>query len=154
MTEEQQQPSAAVVAAWTGLIRAQRVALQRVEQRLKQAGLPPLGWYDVLWELERAGACGLRPFALERTLLLAQPNLSRLLDRLEQAGLVERRRCDSDGRGQFVAITAAGRQMRRRAWQVYRVAIGEAVGTHLAEAEAATLARLLEPLGRGAVEPA
>jgi DNA-binding MarR family transcriptional regulator len=153
MTEGQQQPSAAVVAAWTGLIRAQRVALQSVEQRLKQAGLPPLGWYDVLWELERAGECGLRPFALEKALLLAQPNLSRLLDRLEQAGLVERRRCDSDGRGQFAAITAAGQELRRRAWQVYRAAIAEAVGTHLSEAEAGTLARLLEPLGHGAAEP-
>jgi len=145
---KQETPSDAIISAWIGLHRAQRVALAVVERRLKQAGLPPLAWYDVLWELERAGKVGLRPFALENALLLEQHNLSRLLDRLEARGLVERRRCESDGRGQLVVATPAGQALRREIWPVYRVAIQEAVGAQLSDADAGRLAELLAPLGR------
>lgn len=141
-------PSDTIISAWIGLHRAQRVALAVVERRLKQAGLPPLAWYDVLWELERAGEAGLRPMALEGALLLEQHNLSRLLDRLEARGLVERRRCESDGRGQLVVATPAGQTLRREIWPVYRAAIQEAVGAQLDDVEAGRLAELLAPLGR------
>src|SRR5215468_3365969 len=109
-------PSDAVIRAWTRLIRAQQAALSAVEADLKAAGFPPLGWYDVLLELSRAEGDGLRPFALEQKLLLAQYNLSRLLDRLEAAGYIERLVCVEDGRGQIVAITASGRALVKRMW--------------------------------------
>ena len=102
-----------------------------MEGALKAAGLPPLAWYDVLLELERAGDCGLRPFALERELLLPQYGLSRLLARMEEAGLVERRNCPSDGRGQMVVIAEAGRATRGAMWPVYARALHEAVGCRL-----------------------
>src|SRR5215471_13976414 len=120
MTEK---PSEIVVRAWARLMKAQQLALGIIEQDLKAAGLPPLVWYDVLLEVERAGGEGLRPFELERAMLLAQYNLSRLIDRMVAAGLVERRPCDDDGRGHKVAVTDAGRAMRRRMWPVYARAI-------------------------------
>ena len=67
---------------------------------LKSAGLPALEWYDVLLEIERAGP--LRPRDLQSRLLLAQSNLSRLLDRMERAGLIARGDCEQDGRGLVV----------------------------------------------------
>ena len=140
------EPSEAVVSAWVGLLRAHRRALGLVEERLKAAGLPPLAWYDALLELERAGAAGMRPFELERATLVQQYNLSRLIDRLERAGYVERSPCPGDGRGQFLHLTAAGRDVRRRSWPVYAAAIEEAVGSRLEEADAARLAALLRPL--------
>ena len=85
MTEE---PCESAVRAWARLMRAHQAALGHVEGALKAAGLPPLAWYDVLAELERAGDCGQRPFALERDLMLPQYGLSRLLARMEEAGLV------------------------------------------------------------------
>ena len=139
-------PSQAVERAWARLIKAQRTALGRVEGALKAAGLPPLAWYDALLELERAGAPGLRPFELERTMLLEQYNLSRLLDRMERAGYVERRAYAQDGRGQLVAITNAGKAMRRRIWPVYAAAIEEAFGRHLTEQQAKSLDALLGAL--------
>jgi DNA-binding MarR family transcriptional regulator len=139
-------PSDAVIRAWTRLIRAQQAALSAVEADLKAAGFPPLGWYDVLLELSRAEGDGLRPFALEERLLLAQYNLSRLLDRLETAGYVERRACAEDGRGQIVAITASGRALVKRMWPTYRAAIARHVGAKLSENEAARLAALLGKL--------
>lgn len=139
-------PNDAVIRAWARLIRAQRVALSEVEAALKRQELPPLAWYDALLELERAGEAGMRPFALERELLLPQYGLSRLLERIERAGYVERRPCDEDGRGQVVVITAAGIAMRRRMWPVYAAAVQEAVGDHLTNREARQLADLLGKL--------
>src|SRR5262245_34402572 len=109
-------PSEAVVLAWARLVRSQQAVLAAVEADLAAADFPPLAWYDVLLELSRLREGGLRPFALEQQLLLAQYNLSRLIDRLESAGYVERCPCPEDGRGQIVAITAAGRALVRRMW--------------------------------------
>jgi len=139
-------PSQTVERAWARLMKAQRTALGSVEHALKSAGLPPLGWYDALLELERAGASGLRPFELERVMLLEQYNLSRLLDRMEKAGYVERQACAEDGRGQVVAITPAGKAMRRRMWPIYAAAIQHAFGQHLSEQQAKNLDALLGTL--------
>lgn len=138
-------PSDAVIRAWARLVRAQQAVLAAVEADLKTGGFPSLSWYDVLLELSRTEA-GLRPFALERELLLAQYNLSRLLDRLEEAGYVERRACPEDGRGQIVAITASGRALVKRMWPTYRAAIARHVGAKLSEDEASRLASLLGKL--------
>ncbi|MDO9414463.1 MAG: helix-turn-helix domain-containing protein [Pseudolabrys sp.] len=146
-----QKPSETVVDAWIALVRAQQAAVLKVERAFREAGLPPHAWYDVLWELDRAPEEGLRPFDIERRMLIAQSNISRLIDRLEEKGYVERRACESDGRGQNVAITASGRTIRRRMWPIYAKAISETVGQHFSEREAATvrdlLTRLVDPQG-------
>jgi DNA-binding MarR family transcriptional regulator len=136
-------PSNTVVRAWARLMKAQQSALAAIENALKAAELPPLAWYDVLIELERAGDGGLRPFELEREMLLAQYNLSRLVDRIEKAGYVERRACEEDGRGQVVVITEAGKALRRKMWRVYGPAIQSAVGQYLLAEDAARLDALL-----------
>jgi DNA-binding MarR family transcriptional regulator len=140
------EPTEAVVDVWIALNRAQQTALVKIERAFRDAGLPPSAWYDVLWELDKAGAAGLRPLEIERRRLIAQSNVSRLVDRLAEAGYVERQRCEEDGRGQRVVITAAGREMRRRMWPTYARAIAEAVGHSISTREAASLASLLGKL--------
>jgi DNA-binding MarR family transcriptional regulator len=141
--------SETVIRAWARLLKAQRLALAAVEGELKAAGLPPLVWYDVLLEVERAGNHGLRPLSLERAMLLAQYNLSRLIDRIEQAGYLERRECEEDGRGQLIVITARGKEIRRKMWPVYARAIGRAVGGNLSAKQAEVLDELLGLLIEG-----
>lgn len=136
-------PGQTVVRAWARLMRAQRLALAAVEEALKAAQLPPLAWYDVLLELDRPGSDGLRPVALERETLFEQYNLSRLIDRLEKAGLVDRHPCPEDGRGQCIRITEAGRAMRRRMWPVYGAAIKRALDDRMAEGEVEALDQIL-----------
>jgi DNA-binding MarR family transcriptional regulator len=75
-------------------------------------------------------------------MLIAQSNISRLIDRLVEQGYAERRPCQEDGRGQRVIITPAGREMRKRMWPVYARAISEAVGHRFSESEAANVASL------------
>jgi DNA-binding MarR family transcriptional regulator len=146
-------PNDKVVGTWARLVRAQQLALSSIERRLKAADLPPLAWYDVLLELERAAEEGLRPFELERQMLLAQYNLSRLIERMSQAGYVERRPCEADGRGQVLVLTRAGKTLRRRMWAVYGPAIQAAIGDRLSESEIERLHTLLGTLGGRSEEP-
>lgn len=137
------EPSETTVRAWTRLVKASQAVLAAVEADLKAAGFPPLAWYDLLLELERAGRGGLRHFELERKTLLAQYNLSRLVERLAKAGYLERQPCPEDGRGSVLTITRAGRALLRRMWPAYAAAIEAHVGRHLSEREAGQLARSL-----------
>ncbi len=139
-------PSPAAVRAWVRLMRAQRLVLAAIERDLKDADLPPLSWYDVLWELARAEDGRLRPFEIEERTLLAQYNLSRLLNRLEHNRLIHREPFSGDGRGHWVVITDAGRTLRARMWTVYAEAIRREIGDRLSEAEAEELAGLLSRL--------
>jgi DNA-binding MarR family transcriptional regulator len=136
-------PNQTVIGAWVRLMKAQQMALSHIERALKAAKLPPLVWYDVLLEVERAGPAGLRPFELERAMLLAQYNLSRLVDRIELAGYVARQTCEDDGRGQLIVITPEGQALRNRMWPIYAGAIETAVGSKLTADEAAALEGLL-----------
>lgn len=142
------QPEQATIEAWAGLLRTSKTFARTVEQALKRAGLPPLAWYDVLYLAGLAGEKGVRPFELEDGMLLEQYNISRLLQRMEDEGLVERVECPEDGRGQVVRMTAAGRVMRRRLWAVYGRCIHELVGEKLSGPETEQLSRLLAKLAK------
>ena len=61
------------------------------------------------------------------------------MDRLEQAGYIQRNACPEDGRGQMVALTAAGRALVKPMWPAYGAAIGRHVGAKLGEDEAVRL---------------
>jgi DNA-binding MarR family transcriptional regulator len=144
---ERSEPTEAATLAWIGLMRAQQRLLSAIEKDFKEAALPPLAWYDVLWELVKADGGRLRPFEIEARTLLAQYNLSRLIDRLEREGLVQREAFDEDARGCWVVVTEKGRDTRKRMWQTYAPSIARHVGAKLSEGEARELATLLSRLG-------
>ncbi|RUW21355.1 MULTISPECIES: MarR family winged helix-turn-helix transcriptional regulator [unclassified Mesorhizobium] len=136
-------PSPAAIKAWARLMRVSRQLMEKVEDALKENGLPPLAWYDVLHELAEAGEGGLRPFQLIERTLFAQYNISRLLARLEADGLIEKLPVADDGRGQTIRITGSGRETRRRMWAAYGRSIAELVGARLPVEDLETLATLL-----------
>jgi DNA-binding MarR family transcriptional regulator len=138
-----QAPSEATERAYVRLMRAQQAVLSRIEKALKEAGLPPLSWYDVLLELKRQESGRATPGHLQGTMLLEQYNLSRLLDRMQAEGLIRRVPCPDDRRRQFVEITEDGRALQRRMWPVYGAAIQAQVGAKLTDAQAEQLAALL-----------
>lgn len=136
-------PANQTIRAWAQLQRVSRQMLERVEGALKEAGLPPLVWYDVLHELVGAGEAGLRPGQLIDSMLLAQYNLSRLLDRMEKDGLIARSAVEGDGRAQMITATSEGLRVRRAMWTVYGRQISELVGDRLNEEETKALSSLL-----------
>ena len=117
------------------------------------AGLPPLGWYDALLELEKAGEDGLRPFQLKERLLLPQSGTSRLLDRMERARLIRRTPHDNDARGQIVSLTEEGAALRQRMWSVYEKFLREAVERALRVEELHDLSALLGRLQASSNSP-
>jgi DNA-binding MarR family transcriptional regulator len=129
--------------AWAVFLTAHTVLVEAVEVRLAQAKLPPLTWYDVLWALERADDGRRRMHEIADLVVLSRSNLTRLVDRLEKAGLVRRVRSEDDRRGAFAEIAAEGKKLRRKMWAVYAVAIDELFASHLGKAEAKTLDRAL-----------
>src|SRR5262245_43580247 len=121
-------PTSAVVEAWASLVRTERTLLDKVEEELKRAHLPPIDWYHVLHEIDRAPKGMLRQTGVQDRTQLAQYNVCRLVDRLEREGLVERRQCQLDGRNNVLVITTKGRTVRRQMWPVYAKAIEEHFG--------------------------
>jgi len=137
------------VTAWIGLQRVSRIVLEHIGAALAENGLPDLSWYDALYEIEKAGDAGIRPFELKDRLLLPQYGTSRLLDRIEKAGLVLRLPSKDDGRGHLVAITDAGRTLRRRMWPVYSGALQRALEERMSNDQAEALAAVLAQLRHG-----
>ena len=135
-------------SAWALFLTAHAVLVERIEARLAEAGLPALSWYDVLWALERAEDRRLRMSDLADMTVLSRSNLTRLVDRLESAGLVARVRAEEDRRGAFAVMTAEGMAMRRKMWPLYSAAIKELFEDHIGSREATqmgdTLRRILD----------
>src|SRR5260221_2088157 len=109
--------------AWAVLLAAHATLIEKVEAALARAKLPPLSWYDVLWELEKAEGGKLRMHELARRVVLSRSNLTRLADRLEDAGLVAREDTPHDLRGYHCVVTPAGLAMRKKMWPVYKAEI-------------------------------
>jgi DNA-binding MarR family transcriptional regulator len=106
--------------AWRSLLNAHASMVERVEAALSDASLPPLAWYDVLWALYRADGRSLRAGELsDGVVTISRSGLTRLVDRMVAAGLVERGIPEGDRRGVELRITADGSRMLRKMWPVY-----------------------------------
>lgn len=128
--------------AWAVLLTAHATLVERIEAALAEAGLPSLSWYDVLWELEKADG-RLRMHDLARRVVLSRSNVSRLADRLEDAGLIAREDSAEDGRGYDLVLTRAGRAMRKKMWPVYEAQIERVFSHHVTADEARAIGEAL-----------
>ena len=137
------EPTKETIQSWIQLHRTHRQLLETVENSLKNKGLPPLDWYDVLLELHREKSAGLRQYEIGEKILLNKHNLSRLIDRLEKNQLVGRHACLEDGRGNRIKITEKGEKMLKRVWPVYSQSIQESFGIKLKSSEFIELSRIL-----------
>lgn len=131
------------IAAWVQMFKTQRLLLAQVEADFKAAGLPPLSWYDVLYELECAESKDLRQYELSEQIILSKHNLSRLLDRLQKKGLIKRGPCRVDGRGNCVLITEKGKKVLKNMWPVYARAIKTYFSDRLDNKDIAHLSSIL-----------
>lgn len=127
------------VSAWQALARAFGAAGRAQESALAGTQLDAAE-YDVLVTLAQAPPEGVRPSELAERVLLTKSGVTRLADRLEGRGLIERRACLSDRRGQYVALTPLGRRLLRRAAPALMRRLGEIMGG-LSASELAGLAR-------------
>ena len=131
-------------AAWRLFLTTHLKLVDVIEQELAQAGLPPKAWYDVLLALSESPEHHLRMHELAETLVLDRSNLTRLVDRLESAGLACRKSCTTDRRGAYAAITEQGLVVLQQMWPVYAEVIAKYFARHLSDKEVEVLTKILE----------
>jgi DNA-binding MarR family transcriptional regulator len=108
--------------AWGALSRTHAAVSQRLQEALAQGDLPPLPWYEVLATVAEAPGQRMRMGDLAEALVITRGGLTKLVDRLVKAGLLERTFCDSDRRVSYATLLPAGIGMLR---EMRPVIVGE-----------------------------
>ncbi|MGH2819340.1 MAG: MarR family winged helix-turn-helix transcriptional regulator [Actinomycetota bacterium] len=140
--------------AWRLFLQTHATVLDVLEQELRDRLGLPLSWYEVLLHLSRAPEGRQRMSDLARSVLLSKSGLTRLIDRMEGAGLIERSHCPSDRRGTFASLTPRGKEAFEEAAPLHLEGIRRHFLGPLTPEERDTLAdllaRVLEPASESA----
>ena len=139
---------AAAVAAWEALFRAQVVVMRELAAEFPR-GEVSLTEYDLLFTLSTQPGRRVHARELNEHLLLTQPSVSRMIDRLERRGLVEKCADPKDGRALIVGLTDAGFEAFRRAAAKHMDSINRRVGGALEVDELRQLTALTNKLRLG-----
>jgi DNA-binding MarR family transcriptional regulator len=130
------------LGAWRGFLRAHAAIVRRLDAELEAEHGISLSAYEVLLLLHEAPGRSLRMSQLADSALLSHSGMTRLVDRLVKAGLVQRRRCEEDRRGFFAEPTPAGTELFGRARVTHLRGIRERFVSRLSERELAELGAL------------
>jgi DNA-binding MarR family transcriptional regulator len=118
-------------AAWSGFIRAHATIVRELDAELRAAHGLPLSSFDVLVQLSLAPEGRMQMYELAEAVHLSRSGLTRLVDRLERQGMLERHRGERDPRQVFACITRRGLER-----------LAETTPTHLAGVRRRFLERL------------
>ena len=133
------------VTAWEALFRAQVSVLRQLNAEFP-TGEITFTEYDVLFNLSRQPSRSLRIRDLNKHLLLSQPSVSRLVDRLASRELVSKESDPGDGRGTVVRLTDKGYELFLRVAVQHADSIQRRVGSTLTLDELTTLTELCDKL--------
>jgi DNA-binding MarR family transcriptional regulator len=131
------------IRAWQAVMKVHDAVTGSLEHTLQETHALPLPWYQVLVELRMAGGA-LRMHQLAEVATLSRSGTTRFVDRMEEAGLVERRVCPNDRRGLEVVLTAKGSEVQRRAAPLVLRGVQDHLGRHLTDEQALLVAEVLE----------
>ncbi len=118
----------------------------RLEAELVRSHGISLAEYEVLYRLSDATDRRLRLNELTAHARMTKSGVSRLVDRMQGAGLLHTERCPSDRRGAFAVLTPDGHALFRRAAALHLRGVQDHFGQHLDDSEAAALRAVLERL--------
>lgn len=131
------------LAAWRAFLRAHARVTRQIERELQAAQGLALADYDLLAQLAGEPDRRLRMSELAERLVLSRSGVTRLVDRLEAGGLVQRHSCQEDRRGQWAAITEAGTARLRGATRTHLHCVTRHFLDRIPEGEHARLERML-----------
>jgi DNA-binding MarR family transcriptional regulator len=97
------------LASWRGFLRVHAALARELDAELIAGPNLPLSSYEVLLTVGDAPDERMRMSEIADSVLLSRSGVTRLVDRLERDGLVERIPCEDDARGQYAVLTARGR---------------------------------------------
>jgi DNA-binding MarR family transcriptional regulator len=140
---------AAELVAWKGLLRVHASLMKALDAELEAAHRLPLTSYEVLIQLADAPERKMRMCDLADSVLLSRSGMSRLVDRLERDGLLQRAACPNDARGAYAVLTDEGAELLAAARPTHHEGIRRSFLSHFEEEELEQLAeywsRLLPP---------
>jgi DNA-binding MarR family transcriptional regulator len=128
------------LAAWRGMLRVHSALVRELDAELEASHGLPLTHYDVLIYLRSAPGRRLRMAELADSVLLSRSGVTRLVDRLERQGLLERDTCLDDGRGTFAVLTDKGEELLARARPSHLDGVRRRFLAHFSEDELRRLA--------------
>jgi len=134
------------LAVWRSFLRTHNHLLRLLEHQLAEHGKLALGNYDVLVQLAEAPGNRLRMSELAEAVLLSRSGLTRLVDRLQKDGLVQRQPDPDDARGMYTVLTAKGRDTLRDASLVHLAGVTDLVLDRLADDQLRQLQALMTQL--------
>lgn len=144
-TRRAESPVRLAAETWESLFRAQVAVMRKLQSGPAFKNLA-LNEYDVLFTLSACPSGWLRLNELNDHVLLSQSSLSRLVERLEKRGLVERMPAPDDGRGVLLKLTETGAELQKQIGREHVRDISALLTPALTAAEQRELARLTEKL--------
>jgi DNA-binding MarR family transcriptional regulator len=129
--------------AWRAVVTSHAAVTERVQKALAAADLPPLSWFEVLWAVKRSPNGPPRMSELAEWLTLSRGGITKLVDRLEQAGYLDRVSCAEDRRSLQAELTPAGERMLEEMQAAYTAEVERHLST-LSAKEAKLITAALE----------
>jgi DNA-binding MarR family transcriptional regulator len=136
--------------AWIAVTQAHAAVTARLQEALTAAELPPLPWFEVLATLDRAPEQRLKMGELAEALVITRGGLTKLVDRLIKAGLLERTFCETDRRVSYATLLPAGVELLGEMRPIVRAELAAAFSARLSVAQAEELREMLESVRGGA----
>ena len=130
--------------AWIAITQTHAAVTGRLQEALTAAELPPLPWFEVLAMLDRAPEQRLKMGELAEALVITRGGLTKLVDRLIKAGLLERTFCETDRRVSYATLLPAGVELLAEMRPVVRGELATAFTANLTVEEADGLRATME----------
>jgi DNA-binding MarR family transcriptional regulator len=130
------------LAAWSGFLRGHAQIVRALDAELEREHGLPLTSYDVLIQLSLAPDRRLRMFELADAIVLSRSGLTRLVDRLERTGLVERERGEADPRQTYARLTDRGLEVLADATPTHTAGVRERFLDRLSDEQTKQLAAI------------
>lgn len=135
--------------AWIAIAQTHAAVTGRLQEALTAAELPPLAWFEVLATLDRAPEQRMKMGDLAEALVITRGGLTKLVDRLIKAGLLERTFCETDRRVSYATLLPAGVELLEEMRPVVRAELAVAFSANLTVKQADELRATLDRI-RGA----
>ncbi len=130
--------------AWGALARTHAAITGRLQEALAGADFPPLPWYEVLATVAEAPEQRMKMGDLAEALVITRGGLTKLVDRLVKAGLLERTFCETDRRVSYATLCPAGDELLEEMRPIVVAELKASFASKLSAAEADALRETLE----------
>ncbi len=130
--------------AWRSLAQAHAAVSGRLEEALAAADLPPLPWFETLAAISHADDERMKMGELAEALVITRGGLTKLVDRLVKAGLIERTFCETDRRVAYATLRPAGAELLAEMFPIVATELDSAFAANITPRQADQLRETLD----------